>query len=239
MPDVTVILPMYNEALTAESALTVADGYFRSRGIRTETIVVNDGSTDQTAVVLDRLKPRFGFSLIAWERNRGKGAALRAAMAQGTGDCQFFMDTDLSTPIEEFDKFLPYLKIGDEVIIGSRRLEESRVLVRQNLIRQTMGNFYCHMVYRWLTHCVEDFNCGFKLFRRDAARRIFSKLTIDRWGYDVEALFLADKFRYRIREIPVIWRNNPHTRVHPLIDACRTTAELLKIRWNDWRGRYD
>jgi len=171
--------------------------------------------------------------------NRGKGYSVRQGMLAGRGRFLLFSDADLSTPIEELEQLLPPLESGEvQVTIGSRALKDSRVEVHQPWWRETMGKGFNLFVRAIALGGLRDTQCGFKCFTREAVRAVFSVARIDGFGFDVEALYLARKFGFGVREIPVRWINSPESKVHPLSDSSRMLADLLRIRFTDLRGGY-
>jgi dolichyl-phosphate beta-glucosyltransferase len=151
-------------------------------------------------------------------------------MMRGRGERLLLSDADLSTPIDELEKLLAWLDDGYDVAIGSRALPASTLAVRQSFLREKAGRSF-NLLVRLLTsvECA-DTQCGFKLFTRDAAMDVFPLLTIDRWSFDVEALFVAQRMGYRIKEIPVTWIDAPGSKVNVARDLPRTIADLVRIR---------
>jgi dolichyl-phosphate beta-glucosyltransferase len=237
-PRLSVVFPAYNEERRLPRTLETVLAWLDSRGIDAEIVVVDDGSTDATrekalASLLGRRH-----QVLCHERNRGKGAGLRTGMVAALGDVVLFSDADLSTPIEEAARFLEAHEQGVPVVIGTRKSRGAEVLERQNPIRENMGK-----VYTWLSNAlicpgVTDFTCGFKSFRRDAARAIFERVREDGWAYDSEVLYLARRLGYSVREVPVRWSNDPSSRVNLFRDTIGSAAGLLRIRGRAALGRY-
>jgi dolichyl-phosphate beta-glucosyltransferase len=146
-------------------------------------------------------------------------------------------DADLSSPIDELDRFMPLLGDGAQVVIGSRRLGGAVIEVHQPLLRESMGRVFT-LLTQLLIVRVSDATCGFKLFTREAAHEIFSRLTLDDWSFDAEALFVARKLGYEIREVPIAWRDSAGTKVHRGRDAVLAAIGLVRIRVNALLGRY-
>ena len=172
--------------------------------------------------------------------NEGKGFAVRAGIEAAVGRDILFSDADLSTPIEDMERLLPPISRGDcDVAIASRALPESNLDVRQPAHREWMGRAFNKIVQTLAVPGIVDTQCGFKAFRGDVAKRLFAMAQIDGFGFDPEILFLAHKFGYTIREIPVTWRHRDNSRVNPLTAPFSMFRELLEVRWNDARGLYD
>jgi dolichyl-phosphate beta-glucosyltransferase len=164
--------------------------------------------------------------VIRLPQNLGKGAAVRAGVLEAAGDQVLVTDADLSTPIEEVDKLLA---AGAPVAIGSRGVDTTLVKQRQSLFRVASGRTFNLVVRLFVVSGIRDTQCGFKLFRRDAAREIFSRATVDRFAFDVEALLLARRLGFPIAEVPVLWFNSPDTRVG-LGGGLEAFAELFRVR---------
>ena len=237
-PELSLVIPAYNEEARLEPTLREAVAYFRATGCPAEIIVVDDGSRDRTSEVVIRLSWEFEeIRLIRLAANRGKGYAVRRGMLAARGARRLMTDADLSTPIEELDRLCARMDEGHDVVIGSRALPGSRIEVRQPWYRENMGRFFNLFVRALAVPGVTDTQCGFKLFSGAAARDVFSAARLDGFSFDVEVLFLARRKGYRIAEVPVIWRNDAATRVS-LLRGFLAFPDLLRIRANDWRGRY-
>ncbi len=239
-PLVSVVIPAYNEEKRLVSTLERIDAHCRAAGRPYELIVVNDGSTDRTADAAREWKPADSpLFVIDRGRNRGKGFSVREGVDRARGDWIFFSDADLSTPIEEMEKFLARLESGVEVVIGSRNLPESRLEVKQPWYRRIMGKVFNLLVRLLAVPGVRDTQCGFKAFSRRAAEMIFSRARIDGFSFDVEILYLARKLRLKIEEVPVCWIDSPRSTVDPLRDSLRMFKDIARIRRDDRRGVYD
>lgn len=171
--------------------------------------------------------------------NRGKGYAVRKGFQSSRGEYVLVSDADLSTPLEEIQKLWIPIEHGYDIAIASRALPDSSIEVRQPWYRENMGRIFNVFVRFLVLRGIHDTQCGFKLFTRRAALAISQRMTIDRFAFDVEMLFLARAMGYRIAEIPVVWRNSAATTVHPVWDAIDMLHALPVIRWNYISGRYD
>jgi dolichyl-phosphate beta-glucosyltransferase len=159
-------------------------------------------------------------------------------MLEAAGDPVFFTDADLSTPLEELERFEPLLAAGADVVIGTRKHKDAKIQRAQNSVRTWMGLGYTRLVNATLGLDLTDFTCGFKLFRREAAQAIFSRSVIDGWSFDAEVLFLAKRLGFAIAEVPVTWHDEPDSKVRLLRDTARSFAELVGIRLRAARGGY-
>lgn len=235
-PHLSVVIPLYNEEKRVNN-LTQIMSHLKKQKFKWEVIVVNDGSTDKTIKKLKILKNKLKFKILSYYPNTGKGFAIKTGMLSATGKHRLFLDIDLSTPIEELDKFLPFLKKFD-IVIGSRKMKSSNIVVRQPLARELLGKMFTLLSQKMLQMRVSDFTCGFKCFSKKAAEKIFAKQSIHRWGFDSEILYIGKTKRYSIKEVPVIWKNDPRTRVKFPQDIVNSLTELIKIRLNSHRGLY-
>ncbi len=229
----SVIVPAYNEEKRIGQTLRSIRDFARRQGLDCELIAVDDGSTDRTAeVIRQEFEGVQGLTcrLLLNGRNRGKGFSVRRGMLEACGDFILFSDADLSTPIEEMDKLKAAVDEGYDVAIGSRALAESRVEIHQNFMREMMGRIF-NRIARLLTfRGILDSQCGFKGFRRNAAYDLFGSSRIDGFSFDAEILFLAQKRGYKVKEIPVIWRNSPASKVAIFTDPVKMFWELFLIR---------
>lgn len=228
-PDLTVVIPAYNEVERLSPTLDRIGAYLDQRERSFEVVVVDDGSTDETAsLVRDHAKRNSRISLLELGRNRGKGAAVRAGVLAAAGRLVLISDADLSTPIEELTKLEAALEAGSDIAIGSRGLAAADIQVRQPRYREAMGRIF-NLIVRTLTPgTYRDTQCGFKLLTRAAAHDLFGRSTVDRFAFDVEILQLAEG-RYQVAEIPVVWRHVEESRVSPLVDAPRMLFDLVKL----------
>lgn len=245
----SIIIPAYNEARRLPHTLDRVLAYLEQSGTVAEIIVVDDGSTDTTLrVARDYSAAHRAVQVIAND-HRGKGFAVRSGMLAGQGRYLLFSDADLATPIEEWEKLYEQLRAGSDVAIGSREgLGAHRY--GEPTHRHIMGRAFNLLVRLVALGGIQDTQCGFKAFRRDAGRELFGNLRL--YGpdaprlsgaavtaFDVEVLFLAKKRGYRVAEVPVVWHYGNETKVDPLRDSARNLRDVLAVRWNDLRGAYD
>lgn len=211
--------------------------YFSASGRDWSLTVVSDGSTDATENLVSEMAERVPeVRLITYSPNRGKGCAVRTGILAAEADLILFSDADLATPIEELDKLESALE-GHDIAIGSRPLRESRLEVRQPWHREMLGRLFNLAVQALAVRGIHDTQCGFKLFRREAARDVFSRCTLDGFGFDFEALMIARDIGYRIAEVPVRWRHQEGSKVVLMRDGPRMIAELVMLRIRGKRRR--
>ncbi len=238
-PSHSVVIPAYNESERLGVSIPKVLDYLRERGWPAEVIVVNDGSSDDTADVVRRFTASDDrVVLVENPGNRGKGYSVRNGMLHARGEMALFTDADLSSPITEADKLFAALARGADVAIGSRWLQRELQTERQPWLRQLYGRLFNLGLRIVLGLGFKDTQCGFKAFNRRAIETVITRQHIERWGFDPELLFLAKKFRLRTVEIPVEWAHDHRSKINPLRDGLRMGGEVLKIRWNDWLGRY-
>lgn len=235
----SVVIPMYNETARISDTVPRLLAYFATQPYRHEFVIVDDGSTDETAALARKLFSSAENVRVLEERpNRGKGSAVRAGMLAAKGKTVLFCDADLATPPGELDKFWRWLDGGYEVVIGSRKMAGANIIRHQPKWRESLGK-----VFTWLTNVlatkgISDVTCGFKCFSHKAAQELFSRARLNDWSFDAEVLFIAQRLGYKIKEVPVTWHDQPGTKVRLLKDATRSIAGLAKIRLNAMRGKY-
>jgi dolichyl-phosphate beta-glucosyltransferase len=240
METYSFILPAYNESERLTTSLPKVLEYVRQRRLDAEIIVVNDGSKDDTADIVRRFAAVDPcIRLLENPGNRGKGYSVRDGMLHARGDVMLFSDTDLSSPIFEADKLFAAIRDGADVAIGSRWLQRELQTERQPLMRQLYGRLFNLGLRIMLGLNFKDTQCGFKAFTREAAHVIFPRQHIERWGFDPEILFLARKFKLKTVEVPVEWAHDHRSKISPLRDGLRMGSEVLQVRWNEIRGRYE
>jgi dolichyl-phosphate beta-glucosyltransferase len=236
-PYLSVVIPAYNEEVRIVPTIGAIAAHVCTLGFPWELIVSDDGSRDQTAQVVEELALA-NLRLIRAPKNEGKGSAVRRGMLAARGNYVLFDDADNSTPIEEVEKVLNKLQYeGYDVAVGSRAADGAAE-ASKGFVRQTMSNGLRWIVAAGFRIGVRDTQCGFKLFTRDAAQRLYHAQTIDGFSFDLEILYLADKFGYRIAEVPVAWVDAPGSKVDPAKEVRRFLRDLVKIKANDLRGVY-
>lgn len=238
-PTYSIVLPAYNERDRIAGTLDRILAHATGRGWKSEVIVVNDGSSDDTAeIVREYARKHAVLRLLENPGNRGKGYSVRNGMLHARGDILLFSDADLSSPIEEADKLFAAIATGADVAIGSRWLNPRLQIRRQPLHRRLFGRIFNLALRVILGLQFRDTQCGFKAFTRRSAQAIFPLQKIERWGFDPELLYLARKFGFAVSEVPVAWSHREGTRINPLRDGIRMFGEILRIRWYALKGNY-
>lgn len=236
---ITIVIPAYNEEKRIIPTLKSIVSYFSIKKIPYEIIISDDGSSDNTVkIVTDLITSYPQISVFSLSQNSGKGKAVREGMLKGKGSHVLFMDADSSTSIQEFEKFLPFIKENRDVIIGSRRKLGAEIIEHQSFVREFLGNGFTWFSNIMTGANVSDFTCGFKCFSRKAVNDIFKKALIDDWSFDAEILFLAKKMGYEIIEVPVKWKNDKASKVRLVHDIIHSFKGLFLIRFNAAKGNY-
>jgi dolichyl-phosphate beta-glucosyltransferase len=241
----SVVIPSYNEEKRLPPALDRVVKYLIARGYReSEIIIVNDGSSDRTAEIAREIGAELAqrnlrIRVLNNPGNCGKGYSVRHGANKSTGEWLLVSDADLSAPIEECDKLFMAVKDGNfDAAIGSRALNRSLIGVRQLFFREFIGRTFNVMVRLVAGLPFADTQCGFKLFSRQLARRVFAAQSLERFGFDVEILYLAKKFGFRVAEVPIRWNDVAGTKVAAFSGA-DAFLDILRVRRNDWLGKYD
>ncbi|MEE8131694.1 MAG: dolichyl-phosphate beta-glucosyltransferase [Candidatus Paceibacterota bacterium] len=234
-PYLSVIIPAYNEAKSLPITLIDIDKHLSEEDFSYEIIVVDDGSKDATPEIVRRFSHLIkNLRLINNKENHGKGWVVRQGMLEAKGNIRLFMDADNATSVNQFNKMIPHLSAkggeGYQVVIGSRDIKGAKLVPPQPFYKRFLGNIGNLFIQILLLPGFWDTQCGFKAFTEEAAEKIFPLTKIDRWAFDVEALALAKVFGYKIKEIPVIWVNNPISRVK-ITSYFQMLWEVVKIRW--------
>jgi dolichyl-phosphate beta-glucosyltransferase len=239
-PALSIVIPAYNESARIGNALREVLACDAARGWQAEVLVVNDGSSDDTAEIVNSFAARHPrLRLIENPSNRGKGFSVRHGVLEARGEIILFTDADLSAPIIEAERLLGAIRNGADVAIGSRWLDRSRQTIHQPLYRQFFGRCFNGVTRLIMRLPFADTQCGFKAFRRHAAHAIFQLQRIERWGFDPELLFIAIKRGYKVVEVPVTWGHDERSRISYLRDGMKMLEELVYIRWNALAGMYN
>jgi dolichyl-phosphate beta-glucosyltransferase len=239
-PTFSIIIPAFNEERRIGRTLEQVGDYLKRRSLACELVIVNDGSTDRTAEVVENSVTRFSpdrFVIHDLGRNCGKGLAIKEGMLRARGEYVVFMDADLATPIEEFDKILAEAESRWDVLVGSRKAKGASQ-VETPLYRKFLGKGFSLLAKKVLSLNVHDVTCGFKCYRRRAVQEIFPRQRLKGWVFDAEDLFLARKFGLVVKEFPVRWRHSEESKVRVARDIVKSSWELVQIRINDLRGLY-
>jgi dolichyl-phosphate beta-glucosyltransferase len=220
------------------TSLEQVDRFVATQSYSVEVIVVNNNSRDATPQIAQDFAATHSYARVLHQPRQGKGAAVQMGMLAGQGDYLFICDADLSMPVEEISKFMPPTVDSYDVAIASREAPGAR-RIDEPQYRHLMGRVFNLIVRVLAIPKIQDTQCGFKVFRREVARDVFSLQTIDGWGFDVEVLFIALKHGYKLIEVPITWYYRPQSRISPLKDSINMVLEVLKVRRNGWRGKYD
>jgi dolichyl-phosphate beta-glucosyltransferase len=239
MTAISVIIPAYNEECRLPAYLRTILDYLGQQPSSFEVIVVDDGSSDGTAAVVERFRAENGgVRLIALPSNMGKGYAVKTGMLNASGELRLFTDADGATPITELERLKKELAEGADVAVASRAFQNGSTTVQSRLHRKLIGNMFNFIVRVCAVGGIRDTQCGFKLFTADSANTVFSLQTIKGFGFDVEVLYLSRKKGYRIVEVPVNWTDVTGSKVRLFRDSCRMFRDVLQIRINDLTGAY-
>lgn len=209
------------------------------RGLKLDEIIfVDDGSKDKTVKsiryfihVMKKYKIQKGanYRVIKYSQNQGKGYAIRRGMLAARSDYALFFDADMSTPLKELNHFMEYIKQDVDVVIGTRKHKDSKVIRSQSVFRAKLGQGFTLMTGTLLGMDLTDYTCGFKAFSKNARIAIFANCQINRWAFDAEILYLAHRYKMSIAEVPVVWRNDEYTKVKLHKDVLLTLLDLSRI----------
>lgn len=243
----SLVIPAYNEARRLEETLTRCWSYLSAAGEPFELLLIDDGSTDGTAAVAKLFAQDHPGTLVRSIPHAGKAAAVRAGLLAASGELVAFTDADLATPLENLDEFAQRARSGADIVIGSREGAGSRRIGEPGY-RHLMGRVFNRMVQLLVLPGIEDTQCGFKLFRREAARAVLSRAILYRdsavvagprvTAFDVELLVIARVLKLRIDEMPVVWTYGEQSKVNPLRDTMYNARDILQVRLNKALGRY-
>ena len=237
-PHLSIIIPAYNEEQRLPDTLREVHTFLKKQRYAAEILVVENGSTDKTFAAADGLRKEIHNLRVMHEDVRGKGWAVRQGMLAAEGEYRFICDADLSMPIEEVNRFLPPMLKDTPIAIASREAEGA-VRYGEPEFRHLVGRAFNLLVRLVVLPGLHDTQCGFKCFRADAAEAVFPLVTIKGWTFDVEALFIARRLGFEIREIAIPWYYKPLSRVKVAKDSIQMALDLLRIRWRALRGGYE
>jgi dolichyl-phosphate beta-glucosyltransferase len=237
--DLTVVIPAYNEEKRIGKTINAIEEYLSKKDFNFEIVVVNDGSYDLTSNIVKELSLKYkNIKLIENEVNRGKGYSVKCGMLNSCGRYVLFIDADMSTPISEIENILKFFKLDFDIIIGSRRMRGSKVKICQPPFRRFLGWLF-HIIRRiFYLYSIKDTQCGFKCFKKEVIKPIFTRETIDGFVFDVEVLFIAKKLGYKIKEVPVVWIDDIRSTLIPHKHLKEVIRDLIKIRINNFKGLY-
>ncbi len=238
-PFLSIIIPAYNEASRLPQTLPNLRKFLEKQDFTWEVILSDDGSSDQTLQIASEYFGNEGLIKLSSNKNRGKGYAVRQGVLAAKGEICLLSDADFSTPIQDFYKLNALIQDGYDIAIGSRSLPDSNVTIRQAWYREGMGRAFNKFVQLIVLEGFIDTQCGFKCFRREKVIKIFEKMKIDRFSFDVEFLYLAQKSNLKITETPVEWHNVLESRVRIVQDSLGMLKDLFQIKINDFLGKYN
>jgi dolichyl-phosphate beta-glucosyltransferase len=229
----SVIMPAYNEELRLPRTLRQSIEYLKAQPYLSEIIVVNDGSTDGTERVVREQASSLSIRLLAHpdRANHGKGAAVKLGMLEACGAYRLFMDADNSTNLEQVERFWPFFDRGFQVVIGSRTMKGSVIGKHQARYKETAGRLGNFFIRTFAVPGFSDTQAGFKMFTAREAEIIFSRQTLNRWGYDFELLAIAQSHGFRISEVPITWINASESKV-----TLGSYFEVIGELWHVWRN---
>jgi dolichyl-phosphate beta-glucosyltransferase len=237
----SIVIPVYNEEKRISATLDKLLAYLSGQPWSREIVLVDDGSVDGGIGLARRRLEDAGevCRVISYGANRGKGYALKQGMLASQGRYALFTDADLSTPIEELDKILPWFEQGYDIVQGSRKMPGAAVERHQPWLRENMGK-----VFTWLSNFiarvdVRDVTCGFKCYRAEVAHDLYGRQQIYDWSFDAEIIYIARLSHYKLKEVPVRWFDERGTKVHLVKDSVRSFWGLLTIRMNGFKGLYN
>lgn len=235
----SIVIPAYNEIARIPATLEAVVAANHKFQWQAEILVVNDGSTDDTAAFVRNFSLAHPeVALLENPGNHGKGYSVRHGMMAARGRVVLFTDSDLSAPIEEATRLFAAIQNGADIAIGSRWLDTSRQVHAQPLYRRFFGRCFNRVTRMVMNLPFADTQCGFKAFTREAAQTVFPLQTIERWGFDPEILFIGIKHGLKIQEVAVSWSHDARTRISYLRDGMKMLEEIARIRWNALTGRY-
>jgi len=237
--ELSIVIPVYNEAGCLEANMTTLLAYLAGLETSWEVLLVDDGSSDNTASIAQRFAAETDtVRFTGHARNRGKGYAVRTGMLQAQGEFRVFMDADLAVPVEFTGNCLRQLQQGADISIGSRHLSASVYKIPEGAVRTFLGKVYRRFAIDIFGLSISDITCGLKGFSARATDDVFTRSCVERWGYDAEILFLAEKLGYAIHEFPVDWYHSFDSNVRLGRDVPQTFYEMVVIWLNYLSGRY-
>lgn len=238
VPYLSLIIPAYNEERRLPQTIPQVIEFLTAQPYQSEVLIVNNNSSDDTKAIAEKYAHESKFIKVLDEPMQGKGAAVRAGMLAAQGEFFFMADADLSMPIEEIGRFLPPNLDNYDVAIASREVIGA-IRYNEPAYRHLMGRVFNFIVKTMAVPGFQDTQCGFKCFRRLVALDVLENQSITGWAFDVELLFIAQRRGYTIVEVPIDWYYRANSRINPIKDAIDMVKEVLRIRVNGWRGRYD
>ena len=230
----SIVIPAYNEEERLPRTLEETLAFLDQKGFEYEVIVVDDGSSDETAHLVQKFAVNSSrVRLLTYPRNRGKGYAVRLGVLNARGNFVLYADADGATPIEEIERLQDAVDQGTDVAIGSRAMYSKETQVKTVIHRKILGRVFNGVVNFVVVPGIADTQCGFKMFPRAVAQDIFSRQRSEGFSFDVEVLFLAGKLGYKITEVPINWTNIPGSKVNLVRDSILMLIDVFKFRLRD------
>ena len=238
--EISIIIPAYNEEKRIEPTIKRIIEYIKPKFKNFEIIIVDDGSKDKTIEIISKYqKENKEIKILKNIKNKGKGFSVKKGLLEAKYDLVLFSDSDLATPIEELEKLKEKIEKGYDIAIASRNLKTSNIVVKQPLYRQFLGKLFPYFVQIIAVSGIKDTQCGFKMYKEEIAKEIAKKQTLERFSFDVEQLFIAKKYKYKIAEIGVKWIDKEGSKVNTIKDGIKMLRDLFIIKINNLKGKYD
>lgn len=240
----TLVIPVYNEEKRIKKTLNTLKKGISFNGIKLEKVVfVNDGSSDKTLQAIKKAQLKKSLKVpvetISYSENKGRGYAVKIGTEKSFSDYICYTDADFSIPLTNLKRFIPYLNHGYDLIFGSKKKPGAKETIKRGLIRKIVGFGHSIAALMILGTFAWDYQGGFKIFSQKFVNEVFPLLSVDRWGFDMEVIFLAKKLGYKTREIPVVWGHIENdSKVKLLRDIYRALKEMFQIRLNWFQGKY-
>jgi dolichyl-phosphate beta-glucosyltransferase len=244
MVELTIIIPIYNEENRIEKSIKVLKKGFNFNGVELKKVIfVDDGSNDEIKKILRnaQLKRNLktSYQLISYKKNRGRGHAVKIGAQFAKTDYVLYMDADFSIPLNNLNKFIPYMEDGYDVISGSKKMPKSIAKLPRGFVRNIIGYGHSLIASILLGVFYWDFQGGFKIFSKKYIKEVFPMLRIDRWGFDMEVLFLAKKMGFKTKELPIVWSHvDKDSKVKLARDIVKSLKDMFEIQVNWLTGKY-
>lgn len=236
---ISIIIPCFNEGKTIYQNIKKIHDFIGQTFIDYEIIAVNDGSRDNTLAELERIKAEIPVKIINNQINEGKGKVVRDGILNSQHEIVMFLDADLAIPIEDIGRFIEEISNGNDIVIASRFVSGHKSIMPILWYRKIMERMFC--ILRMIiinNYKIKDTQCGFKVFGREAALDIFSRMTIKRFAFDSEIIFIGNLRGYKIKELPITLQNPIRSSIRIYRDSVNMFLDLIKIRWNHIFGKY-
>lgn len=249
MKTLTVIIPLYNEEKRLPKTFSELKKFRNPKTLTVEKIVfVNDGSKDKTLEQLKHFQRSFNkklpckaeIEIVSYPKNHGRGYAVMQGAERVNSDFGMFLDGDMSIPLENLKTFSPYMHLGYDLILGSKKLKETVTLVKRGLVREFIGSVHSFILSNVIGVKLADFTGGFKVFSKVICEDVFPRLTQERWGLDPEIIYVVNRLGYSIKELPIVWEHiSKSSKVNLVRDILRAFKEMTTIRLNDLKNIYN